>query len=63
MNKEVVSEFIQDKMTKENLTKEMNHLLSENGRVKLLSDYKELNIILKSEDVSKKIGDFILQNI
>ena len=63
MNKEVVSEFIQDKMTKENLTKEMNYLLSENGRVKLLSDYKELNIILKSEDVSKKIGDFILQNI
>ena len=63
MDKEVVSEFIQGAMTKENLTKEMNYLLSENGNSLLLTHYKELDLILKSDNVSEKISGFILKSI
>ncbi|MBT3417406.1 MAG: lipid-A-disaccharide synthase, partial [Flavobacteriales bacterium] len=63
MDKEVISEFIQDRMTNKNLKKEMDYLLSKKGRTKLLSEYKELSLVLKSERVSEKISNFILQNI
>jgi len=50
-------------MTKENLKKEMNYLLSENGNSLLLTHYKELDLILKSDNVSEKISGFILKSI
>ena len=63
MDKEIVSELIQGDMTTKNLTIKLNYLLSEKGRGIILLDYKKLNNILRSEDVSKKISCFILKNI
>ena len=61
MDKEVVKEFIQSDMTKDKLVNEINYLLSEQGRDKVLLDYKHLRNHLKSENVSDKVAEFILE--
>ena len=63
MEKEVVREFIQNKMTPKNLVSEMNNLLSESGNTQILQDYKVLQEKLDSNNVSEKISKFILENI
>ena len=62
MEKEVVREFIQNKMTPKNLVSEMNNLLSESGNTQILQDYKILQEKLDSSNVSEKIAEFILEN-
>lgn len=63
MDKEVVKEFIQSDMTKDKLVNEINYLLSEQGRDKVLLDYKHLRNHLTSENVSDKVAEFILGKI
>jgi len=63
MEKEVIREFIQNKMTPESLVSEMNNLLSESGNRQILHDYKVLQEKLDSNNVSEKISEFILENI
>ncbi len=41
-NREVVKELIQDELTTENLTQELNKIIATSGRNKMLSDYKEI---------------------
>ena len=63
MEKEVVKEFIQNKMTQQNLVSEINDLLSESGKTQILQDYKMLQEKLDSNNVSEKIAKFILEII
>ena len=63
MKKEVVKELIQNKMTKKNLISAIDYLLLENGKNQILKDYKKLQKILDSNNVSKKISEFILKSI
>jgi lipid-A-disaccharide synthase len=63
MEKEVIIEFIQNKMIPESLVSEMNNLLSESGNTQILQDYKVLQEKLDSNNVSEKISEFILENI
>jgi lipid-A-disaccharide synthase len=62
MEKEVVREFIQNKMIPKSLVSEMNNLLSESGKIQILQDYKMLQKKLDSSNVSEKISEFILEN-
>mgnify|MGYP005654780049 FL=1 len=63
MEKEVVREFIQNKMTPKILVSEMNNLLSESGKIQILQDYKMLQEKLDSSNVSEKTAKFILENV
>ena len=59
MNREVVKELIQSDMNKDNLKREIDLLLSTRSK-KMLSDYQKLNELLESNNVSKKIANFII---
>lgn len=59
MNREVVKELIQSEMNKDNLIREIDLLLSTKNK-KMLSDYQKLNELLESNNVSKKIANFII---
>jgi lipid-A-disaccharide synthase len=63
MEKEVVKEFIQSRMTQQNLVSEMNNLLSVSGNTQILQDYKMLQEKLDSVNVSEKTAKFILENV
>ena len=63
MKKEVVKEFVQNKITQKNLISEIDYLLLKNKRKKILKDYKKLQKILESNNVSKKISEFIFKSI
>ena len=63
MEKEVIREFIQNKMIPKSLVSEMNNLLSESGKIQILQDYKMLQEKLDSSNVSEKTAKFILENI
>lgn len=41
-DREVVKELIQDELTTENLTQELNKIITTSGRNKMLADYKEI---------------------
>ena len=59
MNREVVKELIQSEMNKDNLNREIDVLLSTTNK-KMLSDYQKLDELLESDNVSKKIANFII---
>ena len=59
MNREVVKELIQSEMNKDNLKREIDVLLSTTNK-KMLSDYQKLDELLESDNVSKKIANFII---
>jgi len=63
MEKEVIREFIQNKMIPKSLVSEMNNLLSESGKIQILQDYKMLQEKLDSGNVSEKTAKFILENV
>ena len=59
MNREVVKELIQSEMNKDNLKREIDLLLYTRNK-KMLSDYQKLDKLLESDNVSKKIANFII---
>ena len=63
MNKMVVKEFIQFRMTVANLQNELQYLLSNKGRDNIISDYKDLQKQLHSSNVSRKAAKFILKDL
>ncbi|MDO6738236.1 lipid-A-disaccharide synthase [Wenyingzhuangia sp. 2_MG-2023] len=60
MDREVVKELIQQECNQQQLTKELQLILSEKGRVKMLSDYKELHEKLGGVGASEKLANSIL---
>ena len=59
MNREVVKELIQSEMNIDNLKKEIDLILLSNNK-RMLSDYQKLDKLLESDNVSKKIANFII---
>lgn len=60
MDKEIVTELIQDSFTKQTLEKELGTILKGEGREKMLSNYKELFQELGEVGASKKLAESIL---
>jgi lipid-A-disaccharide synthase len=63
MNKEVVTELIQDDFTKANLKKELTKILDENYREKLFLEYFELQKKLGGKGASEKTAKLITENL
>tara|TARA_B100000809_G_scaffold261040_1_gene309131 strand:- start:8406 stop:9518 length:1113 start_codon:yes stop_codon:yes gene_type:complete len=63
MNKEVVTELIQDDFTKANLKKELTKILDENYRDKLFLEYFELEKKLGGKGASEKTAKLITNNL
>tara|TARA_B100000809_G_scaffold261044_1_gene309147 strand:+ start:29 stop:1141 length:1113 start_codon:yes stop_codon:yes gene_type:complete len=63
MDKEVVTELIQDDFTKANLKKELTKILDENHREKLLLNYSKLEKKLGGKGASEKTAKLIARNI
>lgn len=59
--REIVTELIQDKLNKENLLIEINKLLIEENRAKLLGEYSELKQMLGEKNASKRTAEVILE--
>jgi lipid-A-disaccharide synthase len=63
MDKEVVTELIQNDFTKTNLKKELTKILDENHREKLFLDYFDLEKKLGGKGASAKTAKLILENL
>lgn len=63
MDKEVVTELIQNDFTKKNLARELNSILDENHRVKLFEAYYELEQILGGKGASENTAKSIVANL
>jgi lipid-A-disaccharide synthase len=63
MNKEVVTELIQNDFTKANLKKELTKILDENYREKLFLEYFELEKKLGGKGASEKTAKLITENL
>lgn len=63
MDKEVVTELIQNDFTKTNLKKELSKILDEEHREKLFLDYFELEKKLGGKGASAKTAKLIIQNL
>ncbi|MDD7913518.1 lipid-A-disaccharide synthase [Polaribacter ponticola] len=63
MDREVVTELIQNDFTKENLKKELAKILDENHREHLFLDYFELEKILGGKGASEKTAKLITNNL
>ncbi|WP_340077699.1 lipid-A-disaccharide synthase [Leptobacterium sp. I13] len=63
MDKEVVTELIQNDFNPKRLRKELDKLLDDNHRKKLFSDYHELEKELGGKGASEKTAKLIFQNI
>ena len=63
MDKEVVTELIQDKFNTKNLKKELSKLLEDNYRKTLLEDYNVLENKLGGIGASEKTAKLILKNL
>lgn len=63
MNKEVVTELIQDDFTKENLNKELSKILDSHHREKLFLEYYELEKKLGGKGASKKVAQLITHDL
>lgn len=60
LNKECVKELIQDQLTKENLSKELNNLINDDSyKDQINQDYEHLNNILGSKGASSKAAEII----
>lgn len=62
MDKEVVTELIQNNFTKEKLVVELRNILDQKNREKLFLDYFELEQILGGKGASKKVAKSIYSN-
>jgi lipid-A-disaccharide synthase len=62
MDKEVVTELIQDKFTKENLKTELSKILEADFKRDMLSNYVELESKLGGAGASQKVATLILEN-
>ena len=63
MDKEVVTELIQNDFTKENLTKELTKILDEEYREKLFLEYFELEKKLGGKGASENTAKLIAENV
>lgn len=63
MDREVVTELIQNDLTKRNLKKELSKILDENHREKLFLDYFELEKKLGGKGASEKVAKLIVANL
>jgi lipid-A-disaccharide synthase len=63
MDREVVKELIQNDFTKENLREELTNILEENHRIKLFSEYYELEKILGGKGASEKVAKAIIKEL
>ncbi len=63
LNREVVKELIQNDFNKENLTKELCKILTEEHRNKLIKDYNELEQKLGGGGASKKVAKLIYSKL
>ena len=63
MDKEVVTELIQNDFTKANLKKELSKILDENHRETLFLEYFELEKILGGKGASEKTAKLIAENL
>ena len=64
MDKEIVKELIQQDMTSENISKELNELLNNtNYRNRIIDDYKELKTKLGGVGASKRIATAIYNHL
>ena len=63
MDKEVVTELIQDKFNKRNLKKELDALLDTENRKKIFMDYFDLEKKLGGKGASEKTAKLIYQAI
>ncbi|MFT4576174.1 MAG: lipid-A-disaccharide synthase [Polaribacter sp.] len=63
MDKEVVTELIQNDFTKENLTSELTKILSESHREELFLAYYELEQILGGKGASKESARLIIEGL
>ena len=63
MDKEVVTELIQNDFTKKNLSRELNNILDENHRIKLFEAYYELEQILGGKGASENTAKSIVANL
>ncbi len=63
MDKEVVTELIQDDFTKQNLKTELNKILDESHRQKLFLEYFELEDKLGGKGASSKTAHLIVDNL
>jgi lipid-A-disaccharide synthase len=63
MDKEVVTELIQDNCTSKNIKKELQKLLEPNYRNQVLENYNELEKQLGGSGASEKTAKLIVQNI
>lgn len=61
LDKMLVKELIQNELTKENISKELNYILSENGRKKLESGYAELRKIVGEAGASERAAKLICE--
>ncbi len=61
MNKEVVKELIQFDFNRENLVKELNLILDESNRKRILSDYDELHQKLGGKGASKRAAELMVK--
>lgn len=59
LNKPLVKELIQNELTIENISKELNYILSEEGKNKLNSGYKELKKIVGEAGASERAAKLI----
>ena len=63
MDKEVVTELIQNDFTKRNLKKEVTKILDDNHRQKLFLDYFELEKKLGGKGASEKTAKLIVEGL
>lgn len=59
MDREVVTELIQDKFTKKNLQIELDKILANTSRTTLLTDYEKLEKKLGGPGASAKVASLI----
>ena len=63
MDKPVVKELIQDKLTQKNLSSSLFEILEKSNRERIQEDYNVLKVKLGVEGASKKVAEIILHSI
>ena len=63
MNKEIVTELIQENMTPERIAQELSKYDSPDGANKIENDYNDLLSVLGSEGASKRAAKLIINDL
>jgi lipid-A-disaccharide synthase len=63
MNREVVKELIQSECNAKNIRRELERVLQDDGREKLMADYNELQIKLGGSGASERVAQSLLKTI